>query len=91
MLGRLSLCNFYKYSKICGQNLKLKYGDHTYRTHHSHIKNMNMFFRTKKPKDGEKINQFYTIENSTKNWPILKEMLKLISIEGMHLISEMES
>ena len=48
MLSRLSLCNFYSFSKNIGQNLKLKYGDHIIRTHQSHIKNMNMHFRMKR-------------------------------------------
>lgn len=61
MLNRLSLCNFYSYSKNLGQNLKLKYGDHTIRTHQSHIKNMSMFFRIKRQVECPKTNPFYTI------------------------------
>ena len=85
MLGRLSLCNFYTYNKSIGHNLKLKYGDHAIRTHQSHIKNMNMYFRSKRKVECSKISPLYTIENSCKNWTILREMVKVIIMEGLFL------
>jgi hypothetical protein len=77
MLNRLSLCNFYKYEKNSGEDVKtrdlsLKFGSHIFRTHQSHIKNMSMFFRVKKSFECSNSHPFFTIENSTKNWIILK-------------------
>ena len=77
MLNRLSLCNLYKYKKsfmqeVKSQELKLKFGSRIFRTHQSHIKNMNMFFRIRNQTESAHSRPFYTIENSVKNWGILK-------------------
>ena len=50
-------------------------------THQSHIKNLNMYFRTKNKKLTGTYTPLYTIENSSKNWVILKEMLRNILLE----------
>ena len=50
-------------------------------THQSRIKNMNMYFRVKKTKINDTPSALYTVENSSKSWIIVKEMLKNILIE----------
>ena len=61
MLSRLSLCNFYKFNKNSGRNLKLEFGDHSYRTHQSFLKNINMFFRVKRNVECPSLTPLYTI------------------------------
>ena len=50
-------------------------------THKSHIKNLNMYFRSRNKKVGGTDTPLYTIENSSKNWIVLKEMLRNILLE----------
>lgn len=90
MLSRLSLCNYYKHQKssmqeVKPQELKLRFGSHIFRTHQSHIKNMNMFFRIRNQAESAHSNPFYTIESSVKNWAILKYMLKMIISEAYYI------
>lgn len=55
-----------------------KSGNNFLLTHQSHNKNMSMFFRKRSNLENGNRKIFYTIENSHKNWGVLKEMVKNI-------------